>query len=89
MGAQVGAADADGDDRDHQAEQCDPGGDEEGTVETGRQRLLVSGLPRGRSGGGVGAGTVGDHRPGHGAQHRQADGSAYLPADVEQAGRYP
>jgi DNA-binding CsgD family transcriptional regulator len=37
----------------------------------------------------VGAGAVGDHRPGHGAQHRKADGSAYLPAGVEQAGGHP
>ena len=77
--AQVSAADADRGDRDHQEEQCDPRGDQEGTVEAGGQRVLVSRLPKGSAGSGaMGAGVVGDHRPGHGAQHREADGRADL-----------
>src|SRR5580693_6212586 len=39
--AQVGAPDPDHGDRDDQDEQCDPGGDEEGPVEAGRQRAGV------------------------------------------------
>jgi uncharacterized protein with PQ loop repeat len=71
---------ADGGGRDQDNERGDPGGDQEGPVEAGRQRVPV---------GGRGAGAVGGHCPGHGAEHREADGSADLTAGVEQAGGYP
>jgi len=71
--AQVSAADADHGDRDHRHEQGDRGGDQEGAVEAGRQRVLVSRLPRGSAGGGPGASAVREHRPGHGTQHREAE----------------
>jgi hypothetical protein len=44
---QVGAADADHGDRDHEDERGDSGGDQEGPVEAGRQRVPVGRFPPG------------------------------------------
>ena len=90
---QVSAADADRRDGRHQEEHRDAGGDQEGPVEAGGQGMLVgrrhaAGEEAAREPAALRA-LVSDHRPGHAAQHRQADGATHLPAGVEQAGRRP
>jgi enoyl-CoA hydratase/carnithine racemase len=66
---QVSAADADRGDRDHQEEHRDPRTGQEGAVEAGRQRVLVSRVRHGRPA----RGGVGDN------QQRHAEVAAVVP----------
>src|SRR5258707_1116761 len=96
---EVGAADPDHGEVDDQGEQRDPGGDQEPAAEPGGEGVVVDRcgrrpagmcrVPGPRGVGGLGVDAVGDDGPGHGAEHRQADGAAGLLAGVEQAGGHP
>src|SRR5215472_2832422 len=100
---EVGAADPDRGGVDDQGEQRDGGGGQEPAGEPGGegvagdrcgQRPARAGRVPGPRGGGGGVGGLGvdavrGDGPGHGAEHRQADGAAELLAGVEQAGGDP